>query len=74
MLLGIAGDRHLEGADALEAGDQIGGIGVAAGMRLVVRAGARRRIAAQRHDVAHAGLPVGARHLVDLVLGRLRRR
>ena len=36
------------------AGDQIGGVGIAAGMRLVARADAAGRIAAQRDDVAHA--------------------
>ncbi len=69
MLLGIAGDGDLEVADPLQAGHEIGGVDVAAGMGLVVRAEARRRIAAQRHDVANAGFPIGARDGVDFGLG-----
>ena len=74
MLLGIAGDGDLEVRDLLEAGDEIGRVGVAAGMRLVRAAGAAGGIAAQRHDVADADVPVVARDLVDLRLRRLRRR
>src|SRR5690242_12217227 len=69
MLLGIARDADLEVADLLQAGDQCGGIGVAAGMRAVLAAHAARRIATQRHDVADAGVPVGAGDIVDLALG-----
>ena len=69
VLLGIARDADLEVADLLQAGDQFGGVGVAAGMRRVLAAHAGRRIAAQRHDVADAGVPVGARDVVDLALG-----
>ena len=70
MLFGIARDADLEVADLLQAGHQLGGIGVAAGMGGVLGAHAGRRIAAQRHDVADAGVPVGARDVVDLALGR----
>ena len=38
-------------------------------MRCVLAAHAARRIAAQRHDMADAGIPVGARDVVDLALG-----
>ena len=74
MLLGIAGHRDLEVADLLEAGDEIGRVDVAAGMRLYVVPTPAGGIAAQGHDVADARVPVVARHLVDLGLGRLRRR
>ena len=39
-------------------------------MRRVFLADAARRIAAQRHDVAHARLPIGADHAVDLIARR----
>ena len=45
--------------------DEIGRGGVAARMRLVRRANAGRRVAAQRHDVTHTGSPVGAHDLID---------
>jgi hypothetical protein len=70
MGLGIGGDADLEIGDPLQAGDQIGGEGVAAGMRRVALADAARRIAAQRHDMADAGLPIGVRDRVDLGAGR----
>ncbi len=69
VLLGIAGGADLERADLLQADDELGGIGVAAGMRAVLAAHAGRRIAAQRHDVSDAGIPIGPRDLVDLALG-----
>ena len=77
MDLGIGGDRDLEIGDALQPGHQVGGIGVAVRMRHVVAAA--RHVAAQRHDVAHPGLPVGAGDGVDLVAagahaGQVRRR
>ena len=74
MLLGIAGDRDLEARDFLQAGDEIGRIDIAAGMRLVRAAGAAGGIAAQRHDMADAGVPIIARDSVDLRLRRRRRR
>ena len=66
MLLGIARDADLEVADLLQAGHQLGGIGVAAGMGGCTWRPCPGRIAAQRHDVADAGVPVGARDVVDL--------
>ena len=69
MLLRIGGDRDLEVGDALDAGDEIGGVDVAAGMRRVALADAAGRIAAQRHDVAHARLRIGGDHRVDLGAG-----
>ena len=79
MLLRIGRDRDLDVGDALDAGDEIGGIAVAAGMRRVALADAADRIAAQRHDVAHAGVAIAADHGVDLVArrgdaGEMRRR
>ena len=63
---GIGGDRNFERRDRLQAGDQLGGIGIAAGMRREL--GARLgRIAAQRDDVAHAELPIIPGDRVDLV-------
>ena len=70
MFLRIGRHRHFEIGEALDAGDQIGGIAVAAGMRRVRLAGAAKRIAAQRHDMAHAGLRIGADHRIDLGAGR----
>ncbi len=62
--LRIGGDRDLEIRDALEPGDQVGRVGVALRMRGVALAG--RRVAPQRHDVAHAGVPVLPRDVVHL--------
>src|SRR5205823_11587887 len=56
MLLGIACDADLEVADLLQPLHEGGGILVTAGMRAVFGAHAGRRIAAQRHDVADAGV------------------
>ncbi len=63
--------RHadLEIGDALQAFHQIGGIGVAARIGLVGGADARRRIAAQRHDMADAAVPIGPGDGVDLFAG-----
>ena len=70
VLLGIAGDRHLERCNRLDAPGEIGGVHVAAGRRLIARADAVRRIAAQGHDVAHAEIPIVADDLVDLAFRR----
>ena len=70
MLFRIGRHRYFEVGEPLDAGDQIGGVAVAAGMRRVLLAGAGQRIAAQRHDVAHAGLGISADHGVDLGAGR----
>src|SRR6516165_9542303 len=70
MLLRIGRHRDFDVRDALDAGDEIGGVGIAAGMRRVFLTGAADRIAAQRHDVAYAGLRVSADHGVDLIAGR----
>ena len=69
MDFGIGRDRDFERRDRLQPGDQFGGIGIAARMR---RIGLARlgRIAAQRDDVAHAGIPIAARDIVDLVARR----
>src|SRR5439155_15421042 len=73
--LGIGGDADLEIGDPLQPGDQVGGIGIAIGVRHVAAGRARAadrctgRIAAQCDDVAAPGLPVVACVRVDL-LGR----
>ncbi len=69
MLLGIAATLIWKSPIFFRPADQRGGIGVAAGMRAVLAAHAGRRVAAQRDDVADAGVPVGARNFVDLALG-----
>ena len=66
MLLRIAGNRHLEGRDRLDAACEVGGIDVAAGRRVVAGADAAGGIAAQRHDMAHADVPIVADDRVDL--------
>ena len=79
MLLGIGPDRDLEIADLLGVGDEFGGRPVAVRVRLVGRVEARRRIAAQGHDMAHAGAVIGGKRLADFVprradAGQMRRR
>ena len=73
IVLRVAGGADLERADLLQAGNERCGVGVAAGMRAVLAAHAGRRIAAQRHDVANAGIPVGPRDLIDLAKVNLKR-
>ena len=69
MDFGIGRDRNFERRDLLQPGDQLGGIGIALRMG---RVGLARlgRIAAQRDDVTHAGVPIGARDIVDLAAAR----
>ena len=74
VLLRIGGDGDLEIADRLDAGDEIAGLLVSAGMRLIGRADAAGRIAAQRHDMAHARVPIGAHDVVDFLVASRRRR
>jgi magnesium-transporting ATPase (P-type) len=62
--------RHFDIGDALDAGNEIGRILIAARMRRIFVADAADRIATQRHDVAHAGSAIAADHLVDLGAGR----
>ena len=66
MDLGIASDRNVERRDLLQARDQLGGIGIALRMRSEGAAGLGR-VAAQRDEVAHARVPIGARHGIDFV-------
>ena len=70
MFFRIGRDRDFEVGDALDAGDEIGGVAIAARMRRVALADAANGIAAQRHDVAHAGLRIGVDHRVDVGAGR----
>jgi hypothetical protein len=70
MFLRIGGDRHLHVGEALDAGDQIGAVAIATGMRRVALADAADGIPAQRHDVAHASRAIVADHRVDLLAGR----
>ena len=65
MFFRIGGDRYFDVGDALDAADEIGGISIAAGMRRVALADAAGRIAAQRHDMAHAGVRIGTDHRID---------
>ena len=60
MHVRIEADADLEVADRPDAGGQFGGVGVAVGARRVGAADLARRIAAQGHDVADAGVPVVA--------------
>src|ERR1700731_3068012 len=67
MLLGIGGDGNLDvGITLLDAGDEFGRGLVAIRMRGVGGADAAGRIAAQRDDVADAGLVIAADDIVDL--------
>ncbi len=59
----VGGDRDLEVGDAAQAGDQVGGVSIAAGVRDV--AAAARDVAAQGDDVAHAHVPVAAGDFID---------
>jgi len=63
--LRIGGNRNFEIGDVLQPSHQIGGIGVAA--RTWDVAAAAGHIATQRHNVAHADLPVGTGDGVNLV-------
>ncbi len=55
MFFRIGGDRYFDVGDAFDAADKVGGIFIAAWMRRETLADRRQRIAAQRHDMAHAG-------------------
>src|SRR5262245_14449803 len=66
MLLGVAGDGNLERSNGFDAFDEVGGVDVTAGRRLVAFADPSGRIAAQRHDMAHAEIPIVADDAVDL--------
>ncbi len=74
MAFGIGRDRDLEISEALEASDQCCRIGVAFGMWPEALTDTALRIAAQRHDVAHADIPIRAGDFVDLRRGWRRRR
>ena len=54
MDFGIGGDRNVERRDRLQPGDELGGVAIAARVRLEFRA-RLGRIAAQRDDMADAG-------------------
>ena len=65
VLLRIGRHRDLGVVEALDAGDQVGGVAVAGGVRLVPVADAAGGIAAQGDDVPHARLPVTRDDVVD---------
>ena len=65
MGLGIGGDRDFEIRDLAQSRHEIGGEGIAAGMRRIRRAGGG--VATQGNDVTHARGPVLAGDLIDLV-------
>ncbi len=67
MLFRIGGDRYLEVGDIAQAGDQLGGIGIAFGVGREARA-RNGAIAAQGNDVAHASGVEFARHFIDFGL------
>ena len=66
--LGIGRHRDLEVVTPLQPGDQFGGAGIALRMRHETPAIGWRRIAAKRHDMPHAGVPVLLGHLGDVGL------
>src|SRR5262245_11819585 len=67
VLLGVAADGNLERGDTLGAFDEVGGVDVAALRRLVAFADSSGRIAAERHDVPHAEIPIIADDAVNLL-------
>jgi hypothetical protein len=70
MLFRIGRDRHFDIGNPLDAGDEIGAVAIAAGMRRIAFADTAGRIAAQRHDVAHACLCIGFDDRVDIAARR----
>ena len=69
MLFRIGGNRNLDIGDALDPGDEIGGIAIAARMRCVAFSNTAKRIAAQCDDMAYARPRVRLDHCVDLGAG-----
>ena len=65
----IGGDADLEIGHPLQASHQIGGIGITTRMRRIAAVCSTRRVAAQRHDMADASLPVVAGDGVDFLAG-----
>ena len=74
MAFGIGRHGNLKIADPANAAHEIGRRGVALRMRLKFRPDACRRIAAQRHDMANAGVPIVAQDRVDRLRARRKRR
>ncbi len=70
VLLRIGGNRDFEIAYGAQARHQIGRMGVAARRRRIGRSQPPLRIAAQRHDMAHAGVPIAARDFIHLFARR----
>ncbi len=66
MLFRIDADTDLEITDALDGGGQFGGVLIAIGARFVITKPCWR-IAAQGHDMAHTGIPIGADHFIDFL-------
>ena len=65
----VRGDRDVEITRRLQPAHEVGGIGETFRMRHVARL-ARRRVAPQGDDVAHARVPVGPRDVEDLAARR----
>jgi len=64
----IGRDGNLKiGGNALDAAGKIGGVAIAAGMRCIFCARTARRVAAQRHDMAHAHIMICAHDPVDFI-------
>ena len=68
MAFGIKGDADLERRDAADACDQFRRGSIAFGMGAIGPVHVRH-VAAQRHDMADAGIPIAAHDLVDLGRG-----
>src|SRR6476619_808290 len=71
MLLRIAGDRHVERRNVLDAAREVGGIDIAARGRHIILADAAGWVAAQRHDMADTDVPIVADHGIDLFARRV---
>src|SRR5258706_10901374 len=65
MTFGIAGNADLERCDLAQGGNEFGRGGIAALVRTIMSAHLRH-VAAQRHDVADACVPIALHHLLDL--------
>ena len=70
VLLRISRYGHFDVGEPFDAGNEIGGIAITSGVRRVAFTDAADRIAAQRHDVTHAGSTIIADHAVDLIACR----
>ena len=70
MFLGICGNRNFKPADFCNPGHQVSGIGVAMFMRGVWVSSPLGRVASERHDMTHSGIPIRPDHLIHLIPAR----